>query len=589
MVVTPHYCENMFLPTTKEELIKLNWDKCDIIIVTGDTYIDSSFIGACVIGKVLLDAGYRVGIIAQPDTETEKDITRLGEPELLWGVTAGSVDSMVANYTATKKRRNQDDLTPGEINNRRPDRATIAYTNLIRKYFKNTKPIVIGGIEASLRRIAHYDYSDDKIRRSILSDSTADILVYGMAENTVLKLAERIKNRQDHKNIRGICYISKEPPQNYTELPSYEEVVKSKNEFIKMFKIFYSNNDPFTARGIYQKQNKTYLVQNPPAEYLTQKELDRIYGMNYERDIHPYYKKQGKVRAINTIQFSITTHRGCYGECNFCSIAIHQGRTVISRSGQSIIKEAENLTAHRDFKGYITDVGGPTANMYSIECDNKLKKGSCADKKCLYPVICRNMKIDHSKQIELLKNIRQIKGIKKAFVASGVRHDMVLEDRNHGKNYLKEIVNHHVSGQLKIAPEHTEENVLKYIGKCSNSHLVEFKKTFDRLNRECGKKQFLTYYLIAAHPGCTEKNMLEMKKFVSVNLAINPEQVQIFTPSPSTFSTLMYYTESHPFTGEKIFIERNTHKKEKQKYIVIKKSVFGQKKRNPMKVPFFLF
>ena len=561
----------MFLPATREEMKKLSWNRLDVIIVTGDTYIDSPYIGAAVIGKVLQAAGYKVGIIAQPDIESEKDITRLGEPALFWGVTAGSVDSMVANYTALKKKRRKDDFTPGGKNTRRPDRATIVYSNLIRKYFKDTKPIVLGGIEASLRRIAHYDYWDDKIRRAILFDAKADILVYGMGEKPVLKLACNLKIGKDWKDIRGICYISPHPKEEYTMLPSYQEVKEDKKKFISVFHTFYANNDPLTAKGLCQQQDNRYLIQNPPSYPLAQSELDRVHDLPYEREVHPYYKKEGEVEALKTIKFSITTHRGCYGECNFCSITVHQGKIIQGRSEKSILKEAKLLTELNDFKGYILDVGGPTANMYKIECQKKLKSGSCPNKRCLYPQICPNLKINHERQMEILNKIRQIEGVKKVFIASGIRYDMLLGDQKYGEKYLRELVKHHISGQLKIAPEHTENNVLEKMGKPDREYLKRFRDRFLQINKEQKKTQFLTYYLIAAHPGCREEDMYKLKEYTSKELKLNPEQVQIFTPTPSTYSTLMYYTESDPFTGKAIFVEKNLKKKARQKGIVTEK------------------
>ena len=561
----------MFLPTTREEMKKLAWDRLDVIIITGDTYIDSPYIGAAVIGKVLQAAGYKVGIIAQPDIESGKDITRLGEPALFWGVTAGSVDSMVAKYTALKKRRKKDDFTPGGENTKRPDRATIVYSNLIRKYFKNTAPIVLGGIEASLRRIAHYDYWDDKIRRAILFDAKADILVYGMGEKSVLKLARNLKTGMDWKDIRGICYISPHFREEYTMLPSYQEAKGDKKKFISMFHTFYLNNDPLTAKGLCQQQDSRYLIQNPPSYPLVQKELDKVHDLSYEREVHPYYKKEGEVEALKTIKFSITTHRGCYGECNFCSITVHQGKVIQGRSEKSILREAKLLAKLRDFKGYILDVGGPTANMYGIECQKKLKSGSCTDKRCLYPQICPSLKINHKKQMEILNKIRRIEGVKKVFVASGIRYDMLLGDQKYGEKYLQELVKYHISGQLKIAPEHTESNVLEKMGKPDQGYLKRFRDKFLQINKEQKKKQFLTYYLIAAHPGCREGDMYRLKEYTSKELKLNPEQVQIFTPTPSTYSTLMYYTEIDPFTGKAIYAEKNLKKKGRQKEIVTEK------------------
>ena len=558
----------MFLPVTAEEMSKFGWDKLDIILITGDAYIDSPFIGVSLIGKVLFNAGYRVGIIAQPDIYSDKDITGLGEPELFWGITAGCVDSMVANYTALKKRRKRDDFTPGEKNIKRPDRAVIVYSNLIRRYFKNTKPLVLGGIEASLRRIAHYDYWSNEIRRSVLFDAKADILIYGMGEKTVLELAESLKKGKDIRNLRGICYTAKEEVRNFVILPSYEEVKKDKFKFSQMFRLFYENCEPLTAKALCQKQDTRYLIQNQPNFYLSQKELDEIYDLDYERDVHSYDRKKGFVKALETIKFSITSHRGCYGECNFCSIAVHQGKTVRERSENSILKEAQKLSKLPDFKGYILNVGGPTANMYGFECKKLIEKGDCKDKKCIYPKIYKNLKVNHLKQIELLRKIRKLKEVKRVFIASGVRYDLILNDREFGNIYLKELIEHHISGQLKIAPEHTVSSVLKRMGKSGMDKLIQFKNEFYRINKKIGKKQFLTYYLIAAHPGCEMKDMESLKKFVKHELKIIPEQIQIFTPTPSTYSTLMYYTEIDPFTGEKIFVEKDNRKKELQKKMI---------------------
>ena len=564
---------NMFLPTTRAELKKLKWDKLDVILVTGDAYIDSPFIGVSVIGQVLANAGFRVGIIAQPDWQSETDICRLGEPNLFWGISGGCMDSMVANYTATKKKRLSDDLTAGGWNNRRPDRAVVVYANLIRQYFKETKPLVLGGVEASLRRIAHYDFWSDSIRRSILFDARADVLIYGMAEKATLELARKLRDGQDIKDIRGICYISPAPPPDYIELPAYEKVVADKKLFNQMFNTFYQNNDPLNAQGLFQQHGPRYLVQNPPQPNLTAEELDNIYAFDFARDVHPYYKVQGKVRAMETIKFSITTHRGCFGECNFCSIGLHEGRTIISRSEKSIIDEAQKLALLPDFKGYILDVGGSTANMYGIDCRRKQTQGACQDKRCLYPQVCASLRPDHSRQINLLKSLRKIKGVKKIFVASGIRYDLLEADKKHCASYMQELVKHHVSGQLKVAPEHTANGVLKLMGKPQAQSLLKFKQIFEKTNQSSGQKQFLTYYFIAAHPGCTEEDMRELKSFAGRELKTNPRQLQIFTPLPSTYSSLMYFTEIDPATGRKIFVEKKTDKKQKQKDIVVGKTV----------------
>jgi len=566
--------EHGFLPTTPEEVRGRGWDRLDVILVTGDSYIDCPTIGVSVIGRVLENAGYRVGIIAQPAVNNPRDITRLGEPHLFWGVSGGSVDSMVANYTASRKKRRTDDYTPGGLNNRRPDRAVIAYTNLIRSQFKHTRPIVLGGIEVSLRRVAHYDFWSDAVRRSILFDAKADYLLYGMAERSVLALADGLQYREDIRRLRGLCYISKSIPQGergYLELPSYEDVATDKDAFTRMFHTFYQNNDPLTAKGLCQKHGERYLAHNPPAPYATQNELDALYALPYQRAQHPYYENQGEVRALETIRFSINSHHGCYGECNFCAIAVHEGRMVRWRSAESITREAETLTHLPGFKGYILDVGGPTANMYGFECERKLKQGACDDKRCIYPIVCPALKPDHRKQVELLQWLRNIPGIKKVFIGSGLRYDLIQADHEHGQEYMKELTSYHVSGQLKVAPEHSEEHVLVMMGKPDKDALRQFKKEFDAFSRQAGKKQYLTYYLIAAHPGCSEGDMRRLKAFASRELHISPEQVQLFTPLPSTYSALMYYTERDPFTGEKLFVEKDAARRERQKKIVTKR------------------
>jgi uncharacterized radical SAM protein YgiQ len=570
----------MFLPTTINELSTLKWDKLDIILITGDTYIDSPFCGVSVIGQVLLHAGFRVGIIAQPDWHSPSDIRRLGEPELFWGITAGLMDSMAANYTAVKKKRLSDDLTAGGKNDRRPDRACMVYANLIRQYFKNTKPLVLGGMEASLRRIAHYDYWSDSIRHSLLFDARADLLVYGMAEKAIVELAQKLQNGRDTKNIRGVCYIDSRPPADYLELPSYENVAADKKAFAEMFHTFYQNNDPLTAQGLFQQHGPRFLIHNPPQPALTAEELDGIYGLDFERRVHPYYQTRGKVRAMDTIRFSITSHRGCFGQCNFCSIGVHEGRTVMSRSENSIIAEAQKITALPDFKGYILDVGGPTANMYGMECARGRTRGVCRNKRCLYPRVCAGLKADHGRQIGLLRRLAEIKAIKKVFVASGIRYDLLLADKKHCLTYMRELVRHHISGQLKVAPEHTAGNVLRLMGKPEINTLPAFKNIFEKLNREAGGRQFLTYYFIAAHPGCTEKDMHSLKSFISRELKINPRQIQIFTPTPSTYSALMYWTETDPETCRKIFVEKNAGKKQRQKDIITGPKAVNKSRRD---------
>jgi len=558
----------MFIPTTMEEVRGRKWDALDIIIVSGDTYIDSYYNGAAVIGHWLIDNGFRVGIIAQPDIGSDKDISRLGEPELFWSVTSGCVDSMVANYTPTNKRRKDDDFTPGGLNSRRPDRACIAYTNLIKKYVKG-KPIVLGGIEASLRRVAHYDAWTDSVRRSILFDSKADIITYGMAELSNLELAKRLRDGTNIDDIRGICRIGSDIPKGYLSMPSYEECFENKDDFITAFKIFNENCDPINAKGLVQEHGKRYLIQLPPQKAVTVEELDRIHSLDYENRVHPFYLKMGNVKATETIKNSITTHRGCYGECSFCAISVHQGRAVISRSEDSIIKEAIAIASKEGFNGIINDVGGPTANMYGIECPTKAAVGGCKDRKCLFPRPCPKLRIDHSRQLNLLEKLIEIPNVKKIHITSGIRHDMILADLVNGKKYVDTIVKNHVSGQLKIAPEHTSKEILELMGKPSPDTLLKFKNMFDESNKEQGKKQFLTYYFMAAHPGCYMKDMEDLNDFIHRELKTNPEQVQIFTPTPSTVSTMMYHTRRNYENTKDLKSEHSMQMKQKQKDVIL--------------------
>jgi len=558
----------MFLPTTRQELEDRGWDQLDVVLVTGDAYIDSPFVGVALIGRVLEGVGYRVGIIAQPDIHSAEDIMRLGEPALFWGVSGGSIDSMVANYTALKKPRRSDDYTPGGRNDRRPDRATIVYTNLIRRYFKDTQPIVLGGVEASLRRVAHYDYWDDAIRRSVLLDAKADYLIHGMAERTVLNFVDAMRFGEDPRRLGGLCYVAGSLKRGYLELPSYEEVAAETSKFIEMFHTFYRNNDPRSAQGLTQRHGDRYLIQNPPTPYLTQQELDRVYGLDFERDAHPYYAEQGPIRALETIRFAVSSHRGCYGECNFCAIGVHEGRTVRWRSPDSMEAEVRALTLRPDFKGIIQDVSAPTVNMYGFECARKLREGACEDRRCLYPEVCPGLPVDHREHIDLLRRLRRIPGVRKVFLSSGLRHDLVLHDDAHGEAYLEEVVRNHVSGQMKVAPEHVEPRVLRAMGKPGPEPLLEFRQRFFDATQRAGLQQYLTYYIIAAHPGCTEGDMRRMREFAVRELGMLPEQVQIFTPTPSTYASLMYHTEMDPFNGERLFVEKGLKGKRRQKELL---------------------
>ena len=565
------------IPATAQEMRALKWDRPDVVLVTGDALMDLPQIGVAVVARVLLKAGYKVGVIPQPDVKSRKDITRLGEPRLFWGVTSGCLDSMVSNYTSTGKKRKSDDLTCGGKNIRRPDRAVIVYTNLIRRYFKNTAPVVLGGIEAGLRRITHFDAWSNSVRRSVLFDAKADFLIYGMAEQTILELAFALKTKKNVRSIRGLCYISHGIPKNsslfsngWIHLEDHEVAARNPKRFTNMFKRFYANTEPKTSRPLVQKQDSRYLIQNPPAFPLSPDELDKVHELPFTRRLHPVHEQQGPAKALETIRFSITTHRGCSGECRFCAITAHQGRRVVSRTPESIIREAARFSNHPDFKGIISDVGGPTANMYGFECKRKTIKGGCENKACLFPATCRQMPANHLPQILLLKTLRKLPRVRRVFVASGIRYDLILADKAHGETYLKEILTHHVSGQLKIAPEHSQNNILKQMGKPDMKTLADFMNLFEKTKRKTGSRVYLTYYLMAAHPGCRLSDMKALRAFCLQRLKLLPEQVQIFTPTPSTFSTLMYATETDPFTGEELFVEKNMKNKQKQKDIMQK-------------------
>ena len=556
----------MFLPTTPEEVRSRGWDGLDIILVSGDTYTDNAYNGTALIGHWLVDHGLRVGIIAQPDVSSGDDISRLGQPALFWSVSAGCVDSMVANYTPTRKFRKEDDFTPGGVNDRRPDRATIAYTNLIKRHIKG-RPMFLAGIEASLRRIAHYDFWSDSVRRSVLFDAKADGIVYGMTELATLELADRIRRGEGWGDVRGVCYPSASVPDGFVEMPSFEACRDDRFAFMDAFRIFSGNSDPVTAKGLAQRHGDRYLVQNPPQRPLTTEELDALYGSDFEDAVHPYYARQGHVRAMDTVSNSITTHRGCYGDCSFCSIALHQGTTVVSRSEESILREARRIASRPGFNGVIKDVGGPTANMYGIECPRKVRSGRCADRRCLGSKPCPSLPIDHSRQTALLGELSSIPGVRRVFVNSGIRYDMIVADKAHGQEYLDAIVADHVSGQMKVAPEHVSDDVLRLMGKPGRRTLEEFRSMFAESLSRCGKEEYLTYYFMAAHPGCTEDHMRELAAYCRGTLRIHPEQVQVFTPTPSSYSTAMYRT-SKDRRGRDVRVERSIQKRQRQKEIV---------------------
>jgi len=562
----------MFLPATRRELDALGWDRPDVVLVTGDAYIDSPHVGVAVVGKWLLHHGFRAAVIAQPATDRPDDITRLGEPRLFWGVTAGCIDSMVANYTPTLKPRRQDNYTPGGVNVR-PDRASIVYANLIRRFFKETRPIVLGGLEASLRRVAHYDYWTDDVRRSLLLDAKADWLAYGMAERTVVDLARALRDGADPSAIPGLCRVAAAPPAGFVELPAFEEAADDPKAFLRMAKALHADAG---APGLAQRHGDRFLVQNPPSPVPTTAELDAIYDLEFERDVHPIHRAGGPVRALETIRQSITTHRGCFGQCRFCAIAVHQGPRVVFRSVDSVVREAERIRDLPGFNGILYDVGGPTANMYGTGC---AKGWACKERHCVMPRVCASLRFGHAAQLELLRRVREVPGIRKVFISSGIRHDLVVADREHGRRYVRELVRHHVSGQIKLAPEHTEPEVLAQMGKPGPGALTAFKEMFDSACEEAGERYFMTYYLMAAHPGCTEEHMRRLRRFLGETLRHVPEQIQIFTPTPSTLSTAMYHAGTD-LEGRPLFVEKDRNRKQRQKDVIRSEDGERQEDRN---------
>ncbi len=556
---------------TRQELKQKGIARPDVILVTGDAYIDSSFSGTAIIGRVLEAAGYRVAVISQPDINSRDDICSLGQPGLFWGITSGCVDSEVANYTALGKPRRHCDFTPGGANSRRPDRACIAYSNLIRRYFKNTVPLVLGGIEASLRRTAHYDQRTDSIRRSILLDAKADILVYGMGETQCLQIASRLKSGRDLPGIPGTCTMQANAPEGYVHLPDYEQVRADRQDCARMFRIFYENSQSPAGQGLIQKYCSRFLVHHPPPPLPGRLELDRIYELPYTGEVHPFCAAKGRVRALETIADSITTHRGCYGECSFCSIAVHQGRSVVSRSMEGIVREAALLASRPDFKGTIQDVGGATANMYGSGCFRLVRGKPCQDRHCIgFQGVCPGLKPGHAGQMRLLQRIQALPGIKRVQVSSGIRYDLILEDKRNGLAYLEQILKNHVSGRMKTAPEHLEDRVLKLMNKPPAAWFERFLKLCSQTARKTGTRFFLSCYAVAAHPGCTLEDMQLMKDRLA-GLPHPPAlQVQVFTPAPCTRSTMMYWSGVDPLTGRQVWSEKKVKARQKQKQILIR-------------------
>lgn len=561
----------MFLPTTREECRRLGWSSLDVILVTGDAYIDSPLVGVAVIGNVLAAAGFRVGLIAQPRVDAEVDLTRLGVPALFWGVTGGAVDSMVANHTAGMRPRRRDDFTAGGRNDRRPDRAVIVYANLIRRFARPIRPMVLGGIEASLRRISHYDVWNDRVRRSILFDARADYLVYGMGETTTLALTRRLAQGRGATDLPGVCYIEARPPEGYLRLPDHQEVVADPAAYNAMFARFARHGRAPEGVGLCQRQDTRFLVQNPPPPPMSAAQLDAVHELDYRRAVHPADLARGPVRALDTIAFSLVSHRGCFGGCAFCAISAHQGRTVVSRSAASLADEARRLTAHPDFRGTIADVGGPTANMYAMGCTRDPAAGPCRRASCLYPAVCAHLDRDHAAQVSLLDRLASVEAVRHVFVASGIRHDLVLADGRSGAAYLKRLVDRHTSGQLKVAPEHVVPEVLQVMGKPGPEVLEEFTARFQQAAAASGRKRFLTYYFMAAHPGCRHEHMAALEAYTRRRLHLRPEQIQIFTATPSTRATAIFHTGQDPFTGEPVFVERRLAARVAQKAAVLKR------------------
>ncbi len=562
--------KNKFLPICKKDMDERGIQQLDFVYVIGDAYVDHPSFGHAIISRVLEAHGYTVGIISQPDWKDDHSISILGEPRLGFLVAAGNMDSMVNHYTVSKKRRSTDAYTPGGVMGKRPDYATITYCNLIRRNYKKT-PIIIGGIEASLRRLAHYDYWSDSLKRSILLDSGADLLLYGMGERSIVEVADALNSGllvRDITFIDGTVYKTRKKEDIYDAifLPDYSELKADKKKYAKSFYVQYQNTDPFSGKRLAESYDyKTFVVQNPPSKPLTMEEMDDVYALPYMRTYHPSYEKAGGVPAISEVKFSLVSNRGCFGGCSFCALTFHQGRIIQVRSHESIIEEAKMLTKEPDFKGYIHDVGGPTANFRAPACKKQLKHGACPNKQCLFPKPCDNLIADHRDYRALLKQLRALPGVKKVFIRSGIRFDYLLADKD--QSFLKELCEYHVSGQLKVAPEHISDAVLKYMGKPENSVYRRFVQSYQKMNEKIGRKQFLVPYLMSSHPGSTLKEAVELAEFLR-DFGYMPEQVQDFYPTPSTLSTCMYYTGVDPRTMEPVYTAVNPHEKAMQRALI---------------------
>ncbi len=559
-----------FLPISREDMARRGWEQCDFVYIIGDSYIDHPSFGPAIISRLLESEGYKVGIISQPDWTQKDSISVLGKPRLAFLVCGGNMDTMVNHYSVAKKRRAMDYYSPGGEMGKRPDRATIVYCNLIRRQYKDAA-IIIGGIEASLRRLAHYDYWSDKVKRSILLDSQADLLEYGMGEHSMVEVADALDSGLSIKDITfvpGTVYRAKSLDSVYDAvmLPDYQEILKSKESFAKSFYIQYCNTDPFSGKRLVEKYKDTeYIVQNPPAKPLTQSEMDRVYALPYMRTYHPCYEAAGGVPAIQELRFSVTSNRGCYGGCSFCALTFHQGRIIQTRSHESIIQEATAFTYEPDFKGYINDVGGPTANFRFPACEKQLSAGVCVNKQCLFPKPCKNLKIDHKDYLSLLRKLRAIPNVKKVFIRSGIRFDYLVNDTD--DTFFHELCEYHVSGQLKVAPEHICDAVLKRMGKPENAVYEKFLAKYKKINEKLGLKQYVVPYLMSSHPGSTLKEAIELAEYLR-DLGYMPEQVQDFYPTPSTISTCMYYTGLDPRDMKPVYVPKTPHEKAMQRALI---------------------
>ena len=558
-----------FLPVSKEEMLERGWDRPDFVYICGDAYVDHPSFGAAIICRVLESQGYKVCFIAQPDWKTTEDFTRFGEPRLAFLVSAGNIDSMVNHYTVAKKRRKKDSYSPGGEMGLRPDRATIVYCNKLREVYKKT-PIIIGGIEASLRRLSHYDYWDNKVRRSILLDSGADLLLYGMGEHQIIEMADALDSGipvEELTFLRGSVYKTKDISRayDYIILPKYNEVKQDKMKYAESFLIQYQNTDAVIGKTLIEEYDEWTVVQNPPSPPLQTQELDKVYALQFERTYHPMYEEKGGIPAIEEVKFSLVSNRGCFGNCNFCALAFHQGRVVTARSHDSLVAEAEKITMDEKFKGYIHDVGGPTANFRKPACKKQLKYGACRDKQCLWPTKCENLEVDHRDYVKLLRKIREIPRVKKVFIRSGIRYDYLIYDKD--ETFFRELCKYHVSGQLKVAPEHVSDKVLAKMGKPGGDVYQRFVKKYQEINQRLGMDQYLVPYLMSSHPGSDLQAAIELAEYLR-DIHHMPEQVQDFYPTPGTLSTAMYYTGIDPRTKEKVYVPKTPHEKAMQRALM---------------------